>query len=66
MAGNAGVERMVYVSWTETTLLLEIGLPMLKTFKNTALIAVFGLGLSACASNMYESAKMAAPNGRCH
>lgn len=63
MAGNAGVERMVYVSWTETTLLLEIGLPMLKTFKNTALIAVFGLGLSACASNMYESAKMAAPEG---
>lgn len=36
---------------------------MLKTFKNTTLIAVFGLGLSACASNMYDSAKMAAPEG---
>lgn len=36
---------------------------MLKTFKNTALVAVVGLGLSACASNMYESAKMAAPAG---
>ena len=36
---------------------------MLKTFKNTALIAVFGLGLSACAGNMYDSAKMAAPGG---
>lgn len=36
---------------------------MLKTFKNTALIAVFGLGLSACASTMYDSAKMAAPEG---
>lgn len=35
---------------------------MLKTVKKTVLIAIFGLGLSACA-NVYNDAKMAAPGG---
>jgi len=36
---------------------------MLNVFKKAALVAVVGLGLSACASNMYDQAKMAAPEG---
>ena len=36
---------------------------MLKTVKRTSLLAIFGLGLSACAGNVYNDAKMAAPSG---
>ena len=40
----------------------EIGQPMLKIVKNTALVAVLGFGLGACA-NIYNDAKHASPGG---
>jgi OOP family OmpA-OmpF porin len=55
MARLNGIVREMYILW-------ETGQLMLTTFKNAALVAVVGLGLSACAGTYFD-AKDAAPSG---